>query len=147
MSKSKVSLNAGDISDKWGRRMKGAVTDIQKGIEGVTESPTEKAADKQDKMLANLTAAVTDGKWAAGLRKVSLSDWKTKTSAKVGARLGQGVDEAMPKRKEFDTYLVSTLNTVLPTIADMPDMTIDDSVNRVRTLMEHMHNNPYKTGA
>ena len=144
MSKEKVSLTADKISDKWGRRMKGAVTDIQAGIDGVTESPTEKAAAKQEKMLTNLTEAVNNGKWADGLRKVSLSDWKTKTKEKVGTRLAQGVDQAMPKRKAFDTYLVSQLNAVLPEISAMPDMTIDDSVNRVRALMTHMHENPYK---
>lgn len=147
MSKEKVGLTADKISDKWGRRMKGAVTDIQAGIDGVTDSPTEKAADKQEKMLTNLTESVNNGKWAAGLRKVSLSDWKTKTKEKVGTRLAQGVDQAMPKRKAFDSYLVSTLNTVLPDINAMPDMTIDDSVNRVRALMTHMHENPYKVAS
>lgn len=144
MSKEKVSLTADKISDKWGRRMKGAITDIQAGIDSVTESPTEKAAAKQEKMLTNLTEAVNNGKWADGLRKVSLSDWKTKTKEKVGTRLAQGVDQAMPKRKAFDSYLVSTLNAKLPDINAMPDMTIDDSVNRVRALMVHMHENPYK---
>lgn len=144
MSKEKVTLTPDKISDKWARRMKGSVTDIQAGIDTVTESPTEKAADKQEKMQTNLNRAIDNGKWAAGLRKVSLSDWKNKTKAKVSQRLPQGVDEAMPKRKEFDSYLVSTLNAVLPEINEMPDMTLEDSVNRVRKLMEHMNKNPYK---
>lgn len=144
MSKDKVTLNASDISEKWNRRMKGAVTDIQKGIDAVTTSPTEKAADKSEKMLTNLTQAVSSGKWANSLRKVTLSDWKTKTKEKVASRLASGVDGAMAKRQEFDKYLVNTLNGVLPEINNMPDLTLEDSVNRVRRLMEHMANNPYK---
>lgn len=147
MSKERVGLTADRISDKWGRRLKNAVPDIQAGIDTVTEAPTEKAADKQDKMRANLIKAIDEGRWAAGLRKVSLTDWKNKTKAKVGQRLAQGVDEAMPKRKAFDTYLVSTLNEVLPVINAMPDLTLDDSVNRVRALMEHMNTHPYKGGS
>lgn len=144
MSKGKVSLNANQISDKWNRRMKGAITDIQAGVDSVTENPATKAIEKQDKMLQNLTKAVNDGRWANGLGKVTLSDWKQKTKEKVGQRLASGVDGAMGKRKEFDTYLVNTMNGILPQIQNMPDMTFEDSVNRVRAVMEHMHNNPYK---
>lgn len=144
MAKSKVGIGAGDISEKWNRRMKQSVPDIQKGIDGVTESPMEKAVAKQDKMLANVTAAISSGKWAAQTLKVNVADWKTKTKQKVGERLGGGVDAAMGKRRQFDTYLVNTLNGVLPEIAGMPDMTIEDQVNKVRRLMTHMHDNPYK---
>lgn len=144
MSKSKVTMSSNDISDKWNRRMKGAVTDIQAGVNRVTENPAEKAILKKDKMLSNLTKAVNDGKWEAGLRNTTLSDWKSKTANKVGQRLASGVDEAMPKRQKFDNYLVSTLNEILPQVQNMPDMTFEDSVNKVRAVMEHMHNNPYK---
>jgi len=36
------------------------------------------------------------------------------------------------------------MNQILPQIQNMPDMTFEDSVNKVRAVMEHMHNNPYK---
>jgi len=144
MAKNKVSLTSGQISDKWGRRMKSSITDIQNGIDSVTESPTEKAAGKADKMLNNITQAITSGKWGNSLRAVSLQDWKTKTKEKVATRLASGVDAGMAKRQKFDNYLVSTLNSVLPTINAMPDMTIEDSVNKVRALMTHMHDNPYR---
>jgi hypothetical protein len=78
---------------------------------------------------------------------VSLPDWKAKTKAKVRERLAGGVDAGMPKRKEFDKYLVENLNAVLPEIASMPDLSLEDSVSRVRRLMEHMSNNPFKTGS
>jgi len=140
----KVKLNPAEISEKWARRTKAAVTDVVAGINRVTESPAAKAVAKQDKMLANLTASVQDGTWAKRLSGVSLDDWKTKTAAKVAERLAGGVDGAAAKRQKFDTWLVGTLNEVLPKINDMPDLTIEDSVNRVRTFMEHMHKTPYK---
>lgn len=145
MAKNKVSLSPSDISEKWNRRMKGSIQDIQKGIDGVTDSPAEAAVAKQDKMLQNLTQAINDGKWASGLSKVTLQDWKSKTKQKVQERLAGGVDGAMGKRKDFDQYLVNTLNGILPDIKNSPDMTLEDSVNRVRMLMEHMANNRYKS--
>lgn len=144
MSKTSVTLSPEKISDKWNRRLKAAVPDIQAGIQAVTESPTEKAAAKADKMLANLTAAVQKGVWANQLRKVTLSDWKSKTFDKVGTRLAGGVDAAMPKRKIFDQWLVSTVNSVLPSISSMPDMNLEDSFQRVRRFMEHMAANKFK---
>lgn len=144
MSKTKVSLTATQITEKWSRRMKGAVTDIQNGIDSVTESPMEKAAKKKDKMIQNLTAAVTSGRWEKGLLSVTLADWKQKTKDKVAARLSSGVDGAQQKRGKFDSWLVTTVNSILPQIASMPDMTIDDSVNRVSAFMKAMQANAFK---
>lgn len=144
MSKTKVNLSASDISTKWNTRMKQSVSDIQKGIDSITENPAEKAIAAKDKMLQGITAAVNDGRWEAGLRKVSLADWKTKTKQKVGERLAGGVDGAMTKRREFDQWLVGTLNNVLPEIAAMPKMTIQDSINRASAMITAMHENRYK---
>lgn len=144
MSKSKVRMAATEISDKWGRNLKHSVPDIQKGLDNVTEAPSAKAVEKQEKMLTNLTEAVNNGTWAARLSRVSLSEWKEKTKKKVAERMSGGVDGAMGKRKEFDNYLVGELNAVLPEIAGMADLTLEDSVARVRKLMEHMSAHPYK---
>lgn len=144
MSKTSVRLSAADISSKWNRRTKAAVEDVVAGVGRVTESPAVAAIAKKEKMLANLTASVQDGRWERGLSRVTLQDWKTNTQAKVRQRLAGGVDGAAAKRASFDRWMVENLNQVLPTIASMPDMTLEDSVSRVRTMMEHMSNNRYK---
>lgn len=144
MAKEKVTLSANDISEKWNRNIKNAVTDIQAGIDRVTESPMTKAVAKQDKMKANLVKAIDNGSWANGMNKVTLSDWKTKTKTKVGERLGSGADAAMSKRKAFDNWLVNRINAVLPNINQMPDMTLQDSINRMTTMVTHMAGEKYK---
>lgn len=145
MSKTKVTLPAAEITDKWARRLKGAVADIQRGIDAVTESPMEKAAAKQDKMLANITAAVQDGRWAAGLRSVNVQDWKSKTKQKVGERLAGGVEAARSKHQQFTQWQVNTLNTILPRIAAMPDLTLEDSIARTAEFIRQMSSNKYKS--
>lgn len=144
MSKTNISMSPSDISDKWNRRLKGSVSDIQKGIDAVTVSPMQQAAKKLDKAKANYMAAIDSGRMAKALNAVDFQGWKDTTKKKVGERLSGGVDGAMTKRAAFDSYLVTTLNAVLPKIAAMPDLTLDDSLNRVRTLMEHMSTNRYK---
>lgn len=144
MSKAKVTLSPNEISEKWNRRMKGSIPDIQRGIASVQESPMERAAANKEKMKNNLIKSVDNGKWEEGLRSVSLGDWKAKTSEKVATRMTGGVDAAMPKRQKFDNYLVNTVNAGLQEINNMPNMTLEDSIARSNAMIRHMANNPYK---
>lgn len=144
MAKTKVGLSSADISTKWNSRMKGAVTDIQKGIDAVTENPAQKAIAAKDRMLAGVTAAVNDGRWENGLNKVDLNTWKTKTKQKVAERLSGGVDAAMTKRRDFDQWLTNTLNGVLPAVAAKQKLTLEDGIERVRMIATHLRDNRYK---
>lgn len=144
MAREKVRMSATDISKKWQSNMKGSQSYILEGVGRVTESPTAKAIEQIDKMQTKLNEAFDDGRVSAGLGKVSLSDWKKAMTEKVKARLASGVDFAQPKVEAFDKWLVDTLNGILPDIKAMPDMTLSDSVERVRRLMEYMHENRYK---
>lgn len=144
MAKDKVTMTAADISNKWNKNMKNSISDIQAGIDRVTENPMDKAVEKQDKMKQNLVAAIDNGRWAAGMKNVTLNDWKSKTKAKVGERMGSGVDAAMTKRQKFDQWNVNNLNNILPEINAMPDMTLQDSINRMTTFVQRMAANKYK---
>jgi len=145
VGKTKVNLNAGQISAKWGTNMKSSVTAIQQGIDGVTVNPAEKAIAAIPKMVAGIQAAAADGRIANGLSKVTLQSWKTNAKAKVAARLSSGVDAAMPKRQQFDNWLVGTLNNKLPEIDAMPHNTIDDGIQKVAALAHYLHDNRYKS--
>ena len=140
----KVKLTQSEISEKWNRRTKNAIPDIVSGIARVTESPAQKAVAKEAKMKANLIKSIDNGAWKKGMLSVDLPTWKSKTTAKVQERLASGVDGAMDKRAKFDTYLVNTVNASLAQLEGMPDMTIEDSVNRVRKHMTFMNANKYK---
>ncbi len=144
MSKSKVSVTAAQASSKWQQNMKASVPYIQQGVDNVTDSPMEKAAAAADKYAQNVAAAVQSGRFQAGLRSVSLADWKTNTKAKVASRLSQGVDAALPKRQKFDSWMVNTLNGILPTISSMPDMTLEDSIARMTAMTRAMASSRYK---
>lgn len=144
MSKSKVNFTPAEITEKWKQRLKNSIPDIQRGVNSVTDSPMQKAIAKQDKMKQNLIASIDDGRWAAGLSSVSLAQWKEITTKKISSSLSAGVDAATQKHQNFATYLVGAVNSALSTIANMPDMTIDDSANRAVAFMKAMANNKYK---
>jgi len=127
-----------EFQEKHARRLKGATEDMRRGIDRVTESPTEKAAAKQDKMLTNLTASVQSGKWAAGLRRVSLEDWKRKTRDVGVNRVAAGIDAAKEKVIAFASDLLPHIDRGKEKLAGMPDLTLDDSINRMTTFVRHM---------
>lgn len=131
-------LTAVEFQEKHARRLKGAVEDVRKGIDRVTENPCEKAAKKQDKMLTNLTAAVSSGKWAAGLKRVSLEDWKHKARDIGVNRIAAGIDGAKSKTIAFAEQLLPHIDREQAKIAAMPDVTLDDNINRMTSFVRGM---------
>lgn len=131
-------LSATEFQEKHARRLKQSVEDIRKGIERVTENPCDKAAAKQDKMLTNLTAAVQSGKWAAGLKRVPLEKWK-KQARDVGVnRIAAGIDAAKEKTIAFAEQLLPHIDRGQEKIKSMPDVTLDDNINRMVSFVRHM---------
>ena len=133
-----AKLTATEFQEKHARRLKAAVEDVRKGIDRVTENPCEKAAAKQDKMLTNLTAAVSSGKWAAGLKRVSLEDWKKKARDIGVNRIAAGIDGAKSKVISFAEQLLPHIDRGQDKIKTMPDVTLDDNINRMTTFVRHM---------
>jgi len=91
-----------------------------------------------------LREAIETGLMAKQLRAVTLTKWKDTTKTKTRARLSGGVEAAMDKRRAFDKWLVDTLNDLLPEIAAMPDLTIDDMIERAAKLIRTMHERKYR---
>ncbi len=126
-----AKVSASEFAEKWARRLTAASPDIQRGIQRVDTAPTERAAAKKDKMLTNLTAAVQSGKWEAGLRRVSLGDWKKAAIEKGIPRLSAGVQGAGTRMTEFATQLLNYEDSLQSQVTSMPDLTIEDSIARM----------------
>lgn len=133
-----AKLTAREFQEKHARRLKGSVEDVRRGIDRVTENPCEKAAAKADKMLTNLTRAVTDGKWQAGLARVTLEEWKRKAKDVGVNRIAAGIDAASDKVVAFAEQLLPHIDRGQERIKAMPDVTLDDNINRASTFMRHM---------
>ncbi len=133
-----VKLTAVEYQEKHARRLTAAVEDVRRGVDRVTENPMEKAAAKQDKMLANLTKAVTDGRWAAGLKRVTLEDWKTKTRDVGANRIAAGIAAASGKVIAFAEELIPHINSGQAKLASMADITLEDNIQRMVTFTRHM---------
>lgn len=134
-----VRISPEEFAEKHARNLKGSIEDIRRGVQRVDAAPTAKAAEKQDKMLANLQEAVNSGKWAARLRSVTLEEWKRKTLEKGVNRIAAGIDAAKDKQVDFARDLFEYENMVLAEIERMPDTTIEDSVARATHWIRRMN--------
>jgi len=127
-----------EYQKKHASNLKASVPYITAGVEKVTESPTLKAAAAQDKMLYNLTQAVNNGKWAKGLKRVTVEEWRSKMINKGIPRIAVGIDEAADKVVAFATQLLPHIDKGQQVINKMPDVTLDDSINRMVAWTRHM---------
>ena len=135
-----AKLTPTEFQEKHARRLTASVEDVRKGIDRVTESPMEKAIAKKDKMLANLTASVVDGRWERGLKRVSLEDWKSKTRDVGVGRIAAGIQAASAKVVAFAEELLPHIDAGQAKLKSMPDITLEDNIARSSTFIRHMAN-------
>lgn len=133
-----VKVTPEEYAEKWARRLKGARVDIERGIERVDKAPTEKAVEKKEKFVQRLTEAIESGRWEEGLKKVGLEDWKEAMRRKALTRLSSGVDDAVGKMENVGKELLPYIERVQKEIQAMPDLTLDDAIERAKKWIQKM---------
>jgi ElaB/YqjD/DUF883 family membrane-anchored ribosome-binding protein len=140
----KPRVTAEQFQEKHARRTKAALEDMRAGIEGVTEAPGAKAAQKADKMRQKLLEALDSGKWARRVGSVSLEDWKKQMLEKGVARVPAGIDGAADKVTAFAGQLLTHEEKLMAEVDKMPDLTLEDSVARATAWIRGMSKFEYK---
>jgi len=131
-------LTPQQFAEKQANRLKGSVEDIRRGIDNVTEAPSRKAAAKKEKFRQNLMRSIEDGTWEKNLSAVTLEDWKTAMKEKGVGRISAGIDGAMPKLVAFAEKLLPFQDALRKEIERMPDLTLEDRINRANAFMRGM---------
>lgn len=123
-------LTPEQIYDKYQRRIKQSLQDMEAGVNGVTKSPMEAAAAKADKWLLALQEAASNGRWQRGLKAISLDTWKRLMKEKGIPRIATGVDNAKEKTIDFYEQLQAFQAPILAQLEKMPDNNLEDSIQR-----------------
>lgn len=131
-------LTPQEAREKHARRLKGATADIAAGVERVTEAPGKQAAAKQEKMRANLIESIDSGKWASRVASVSVEEWRDQMKTKGIPRIAAGVDGAADKIEDFFGQLFPFQEGLQRKVDDMPDLTLEDNINRMTTFVRGM---------
>lgn len=131
-------LTPEEFQEKHARRLKASLDDIRSGVDRVTEAPGKLAAAKVDKLRARLIAKIDDGTWARNVAKPSLDEWKTKMKDVGVPRISGGIDAAKAKVIDFAGQLLPHVDTGVAKVKAMPDLTLEDSIARMTTMVRHM---------
>lgn len=125
------------VADKWARNLGASTQSITQGVQSVTVSPTSKAADRAAAYIAGINRAVQDGKFQAGLRRITLEDWKQSMLSKGVARIASGATAAVPKFAQFMGEFLPHLEAGQRILESMPRGDMPQNVQRAVRMMEH----------
>jgi hypothetical protein len=128
------------IAEKFVRRAQSATQDMITGVNNVTINPAQQAFAKEQKLLNNVTQAIQSGKWRRGMQTVTLESWKQSMVQKGAPRVAAGVQAAQPKMEAFYSELLPYQEQLQTKLGSMPDLTLEDSINRATTWMRGMAN-------
>jgi len=116
--------------EKHARNLKASTQFIAEQVNKVTVAPGVEAAKKQDKMLTNITQAINSGRWARRVASVPLATWQQSMITKGIPRISQGVDAAAGKIEGFFSEFFPHLEKMQSEIKAMPDLTLEDNIQR-----------------
>lgn len=131
--------------EKHASRLKASTGEIQNQVMKVTQAPGVAAAKKADKMLTNITNSITSGRWGRRVSSVSLSDWQESMVKKGIPRIAQGIDAAAPKVEAFFSEFFPHLEKIEAEVKAMPDLTLEDNIQRAVHAMRRA--SEFKRGA
>lgn len=134
-----AKVNAQQWLQKWGQRMNASGQYITTGVNSVTTAPGQTAAAAAERMLANLTAAVTSGLWAARVSSVSLADWKSAMINKGIPRISAGVTQAEKTKVGVITNLLSAVDNAAAQANALPKGGLSQSIARATAFMTAMN--------
>ena len=128
------------VTEKLIRNLQAATESIRSGVQSVTTSPTEQAAEQADLMLLKITEAVNSGKWGDALRKISLNEWKNSMLEKGLPRISSGIAAAKPKIQAFFEQWLPWEKQISQHVKTLPRGTIEDSIARAAAVIRHNAN-------
>lgn len=119
-----------EVAKRWAQRMAAEVGKWEKGVQGVTEPPTHKAAAAVADYVAGVQRAANSGKFEASLRAVSGEEWKRRTVAKRD-RVASGAAEAQPRMAQYLTEALPVIENIRQQVRAMPGNTRDARMARM----------------
>lgn len=133
-----MALNAQTIAKRWlaGVQSQQAKDKYIESVDNVNVHPGELAAAQQEKMKANINAAIESGLWANRVKRGTVADWKNRTKTKGAPRLGTGAQASYDKYQEGANKMVSTWQEIKETCRGMPSTTMAEKLAKVQYSIE-----------
>lgn len=121
--------SAQNVAQKWLRGVSGSAEAYKQGVNEVTVSPGERAAQNIDLMIAKLQAMRDDGSLAQAMRDVTLDEWKQAAIQKGAQRLASGAQAAVG---DMENFLVQFLPFADQVAKNLPQRgTLEQNIERM----------------
>lgn len=132
------------VAQKWVDRMNGASTAYTQGVQRTDVNPMQAAAANSAGYLAGVQAAVSSGKWQAGLNRTTKEQWVNLCTTLGAQRLGPGATAAKPKFQAFMSSFLPVLSQNVAQVKQMPNATFEQRIARMNQMAQLNHQ--YKRG-
>ena len=137
-----MALTAQQIAANWQRGLANSGEKIKAGVMGVTEAPSQRAIRAIDRQVAGVQRAAADGTTAAGLQRVSLSDWQNSFVTKGLPRIATGATAAQPKFADFMTKFMPAVEAAKASLPPRGDL--EQNLQRATSMARALHNFKYR---
>lgn len=124
------------VAKQWADRLASSGQKIREGVEGVTESPMDKAANRVDAWVQGVQKARDTGKYERGLRSVTLAQWKQAMLEKGLNRIGSGASAAVPKMQQFMSRFLPYVAQGQEMLKSRPRGDLSQNVGRMVAMVE-----------
>lgn len=127
------------LAQEWLRRMKDSADKYRRAVNAVQTSPMEQAAQQESYWAARVAEAARQGRFSAGLRRVTLAQWR-QAAATVGAdRIAGLPDLKMAKVAAFWQRFLPHLVAVQNRVRSMPKTTYEQRRARMLAMADGLH--------
>ena len=109
------------------------------GVQSTAKDPTALAVNAQAKMRQNVVASIDSGRWARGLQSVGKAGWQAAAVAKAG-NYSTGISASEQKYLQAIGPVLQIEASLQQQIAAMPNVTLQDSINRMAAWATGLHN-------
>jgi hypothetical protein len=109
------------------------------GVQATQVDVVGRAVAAQPKMLANVTQAITSGRWARRLQETGTAGWKAATVAKA-ANYATGIAAGGDKYQRAMTEWLPIIQSAAASVQAMPNGSFQDSIARMTAFATALHN-------
>lgn len=121
----------------WAAKFGGSADRYRQGIARVQGNPAQKAIAAQDRCLQNFTEAITSGRWANGLSKVTEAAWKQAATEKGAPALATAARVAQEKVARAEATMGPLRDSIVSSLP--PRGGIEENLERARQMAMKMH--------
>lgn len=133
-----VEVTPEEFARRWNRNLKASSETIRYGVQNTDKDPPREAIKKKEKLKQRFIESIDNGTWENELGKVSKAEWQDKMINVGIPRVPAGADSAMPEVTAFASALLPKVYGLKKEIEKMPDLTLQDSINRMTKWVTEM---------